>query len=81
MLRRGFHSSLPGDERAPEVTAERCTLWSSTHLLRAPAVRLATTIAKTPGMYGKAVKGRHCPATVCAFAAVPSFSREGASGA
>src|SRR3954451_9548448 len=31
---------------------------------------LATTIAKTPGMYGKAVKSRHCPATVCAFADV-----------
>jgi hypothetical protein len=26
-------------------------------------------------MYGKAVKSRHCPATVCAFAAAPPFCK------
>jgi hypothetical protein len=77
MLRRRSRSrlpnSVPGDERVRRVMTP-AGIHSGTVTITASRYLLATTLAKTSGMYGKAVKSRHCPATVCAFAASPSFS-------
>jgi hypothetical protein len=58
------------------VTRARYTLGKSTLIVASACCLLATTIAKTRGMYGKAVKSRHCPATVCAFAAGSPFCKK-----
>jgi hypothetical protein len=49
------------------------TLEQRSHCERVLSARI--NASEDTWMYGKAVKSRHCPATVCAFAAAPPFCK------